>query len=139
MTDTEKAVREALVGAWNPIATAPKDGRTILAYFPLQGLSDGWERIMPVKYRESMMPEPWIFAGRAASSYSTGPTHWMPLPVAPGSSAESELDAVRAERDALRKALERFLPYHDAEYVPNTLFDIARAALSPALESNHGK
>ncbi len=71
------------VAGWQPIETAPKDGRTILAYFPLEGLGKDWERVMPVKYRESMMPEPWIFAGRAASSYSTGPTHWMPLPAAP--------------------------------------------------------
>lgn len=71
------------VAGWQPIETAPKDGRTILAYFPLEGLGKHWERVMPVKYRESMMPEPWIFAGRAASSYSTGPTHWMPLPAAP--------------------------------------------------------
>ena len=71
------------VAGWQPIETAPKDGRTILAYFPLEGLGKDWERVMPVKYRESMMPEPWIFAGRAASSYSTGPTHWMPLAAAP--------------------------------------------------------
>ncbi len=71
------------VAGWQPIETAPKDGRTILAYFPLEGLGKDWERVMPVKYRESMMPEPWIFAGRAASSYSTGPTHWMPLPAVP--------------------------------------------------------
>lgn len=71
------------VAGWQPIENAPKDGRTILAYFPLEGLGKDWERVMPVKYRESMMPEPWIFAGRAASSYSTGPTHWMPLPCSP--------------------------------------------------------
>ncbi|MDH2092043.1 DUF551 domain-containing protein, partial [Rhizobium pusense] len=72
------------------IENAPKDGRTILAYFPLEGLGKDWERVMPVKYRESMMPEPWIFAGRAASSYSTGPTHWMPLPSAPAAPAKQE-------------------------------------------------
>lgn len=92
----ESRIRSALsaqvqeVAGWQPIENAPKDGRTILAYFPLEGLGKDWERVMPVKYRESMMPEPWIFAGRAASSYSTGPTHWMPLPSAPAAPAKQE-------------------------------------------------
>lgn len=68
---------------WQPMDTAPKDGRIILAYFPLEGLGDSWCRVMPVFYSRTMQPRPWIFAGRAASSYSDGPTHWMPLPEPP--------------------------------------------------------
>lgn len=68
---------------WQHIETAPKDGRIILAYFPLEGLAASWCRVMPVFYSHTMQPRPWIFAGRAASSYSDGPTHWMPLPEPP--------------------------------------------------------
>lgn len=44
--------------------------------------------------------------------------------------AIARADAAESEVERLREALERFLPYHDAEYVPNTLFDIARHALA---------
>ena len=68
---------------WQPIETAPKGGSTILAYFPLEGCGAGWERIMPVYFHQEMEPRPWVFAGRACSSYGSGPTHWMPLPEPP--------------------------------------------------------
>lgn len=64
--------------AWQPIETAPKDGATILAYFPLEGLSDDWDRMVPVRY--SQFHGRWIFSGRAVAGYSDcyQPTHWMP-------------------------------------------------------------
>lgn len=68
---------------WQDISTAPTDGSTILAYFPLKDAGKDWCRVMPVYYSKTMHPRPWIFAGRAASSYGEGPTHWQPLPLAP--------------------------------------------------------
>ncbi|WP_155846297.1 hypothetical protein [Agrobacterium sp. 10MFCol1.1] len=47
-------------------------------------------------------------------------------------------EAAEAEVKRLREALERFLPYHDAEYVPNTLFDIARTALASTGGEHNG-
>ena len=72
-----------VVERWQPIDTAPRDGRVVLAYFPLEGLGADWCRVMPVYFSKTMQPHPWIFAGRAASSYGEGPTHWQPLPAPP--------------------------------------------------------
>lgn len=51
---------------------------------------------------------------------------------------EDRAEAAEAEVERLRGALERFLPYHDAEYVPNTLFDIARTALASTGGEHNG-
>lgn len=69
---------------WQPIETAPKDGSYFLAYFPLNGLHDGWCRTVPIYYTKS---GEYVFASRAASGFSSAfqPTHWMPLPAAPES------------------------------------------------------
>ena len=68
---------------WKPIETAPKTGESILAYFPLEGLSSRFPRRCIVYWSDSQRD--WIFSGRAASGYSEGynPTHWMPLPEPP--------------------------------------------------------
>lgn len=74
-----KALSES---GWRDITTAPKDGTTILAYFPLDGLTGNWCRIVPVQFHGS---NGWIFASRAASGFSRDyqPTHWQPLPTPP--------------------------------------------------------
>ncbi|WP_165909302.1 DUF551 domain-containing protein, partial [Shinella sp. JR1-6] len=101
--DYETRILSALVNAqadayvverWQPIDTAPRDGRVVLAYFPLEGLGADWCRVMPVYFSKTMQPRPWIFAGRAASSYGEGPTHWQPLPAPP-----TTRTADRAEQD----------------------------------------
>lgn len=73
---------------WQPIATAPKDGTTVLCYFPLEGLNEYWCRVVPVFYNDrGAGDERWVFASRAASGFSHNfkPSHWMPLPDAPTS------------------------------------------------------
>jgi hypothetical protein len=73
---------------WQDIATAPKDESTVLCYFPLEGLTKSWCRVVPVYwYRDS-----WHFASRAASGFSRGyePTHWMPLPAPPHNPEKEE-------------------------------------------------
>lgn len=71
---------------WQPIETAPRDGTTILCYFPLDGLGAGWCRVVPVFF-DDRYGRNWTFASRAASGFSRDylPTHWQPLPEPPPS------------------------------------------------------
>ena len=75
------ALSAALAAMWQPIETAPKDGRDVLLWYPLEGLSDTFERVLPAHWAH----ENWVFQGRAFRGYSQAyqPTHWMPLPPAP--------------------------------------------------------
>jgi hypothetical protein len=83
------AMRHALEAAlsepegWQDMSSAPRDGTTVLAYFPLEGLSESWCRVVPVYW--SGDSRRWAFASRAASGFSKGylPSKWMPLPAAP--------------------------------------------------------
>ena len=73
---------------WQPIETAPKDGKSIIAYFP-------WGNFVCVAWWTSRSagnkPGPrWILSyGRSAGvrplcgSAHQEPTHWMPLPEPP--------------------------------------------------------
>ena len=85
---------------WQKMETAPTDGSSILAYFPLEGCGPDWLRVMPVHYREKMEPRPWVFAGRASASYGSDPTHWMPLPEAPEAYDLRKLAQESAEQSA---------------------------------------
>jgi hypothetical protein len=63
---------------WQPIETAPKDERYILAYF---GNSKKWPLAIAIAYQPSGCG-----SYRDASDdvyFSTKPTHWMPLPEKP--------------------------------------------------------
>jgi hypothetical protein len=61
---------------WQPIETAPKDGRRIIAWFGANS----------EKYAESVywLPEGgcWVWS-QDGDSPRTPPTHWMPLPEPP--------------------------------------------------------
>lgn len=57
---------------WQPIGTAPKDGRHILLYRPT---------IIFTGYHASGM---WILNAPTLPVMSPAPTHWMPLPEPPG-------------------------------------------------------
>jgi hypothetical protein len=84
------ATKPPLAGdRWQDISTAPKDGTTILCYFPLDGLGPDWCRVVPVYWNE--MDERWDFASRAASGFSRGyePSHWQSI-VAPAASRPKE-------------------------------------------------
>jgi hypothetical protein len=74
---------------WQPIATAPKDGRPILIWDPTQGgpnESAGKtydNRNYAIGYwRVWQSGGKWMWGNRN-SSYYVEPTHWMPLPPPP--------------------------------------------------------
>jgi hypothetical protein len=83
MTETETG---GAFPAWQPIATAPKDGTRFLAACP-DGTIDffHWQDARPhVGWRDSFI---WVYPeGRA-----DGPTHWLPLPPAPGKGGDSDV------------------------------------------------
>lgn len=58
---------EALDGGWQPIETAPKDGRVILGFHENYGIEKTW-----------FFRKTW-----GKNSCSWEPTHWMPLPEPP--------------------------------------------------------
>lgn len=68
------------MAGWQPIETAPKDGREILGYTEEVGAL--------VMYWDTMSQEQDHWSDGMSISYWT-PTHWMPLP-APPSSAQKE-------------------------------------------------
>jgi len=61
---------------WQPIDTAPKDGKEILAYAPENEYCES--RIGVIYFTEY---DGWISADYDAVKYE--PTHWMPLPPPP--------------------------------------------------------
>lgn len=61
---------ERQMSEWKPIASVPRDGTTVLAYFPLEGLGSDWCRVVPVFWDRAH--DRWIFASRAASGFSSG-------------------------------------------------------------------
>ena len=73
---TQQRQRDAQI-AWRPIATAPKDGRTILAYFPTRKL---WLAIQWSEWGGGV----WDYAATSHHcSYGDEPTYWMPMLSAP--------------------------------------------------------
>jgi hypothetical protein len=71
---------------WQPIATAPKDGRYILAY----GLEDGIECYHVVCWDDETAPH-YFWATLDGPSYHQALfTWWMPLPAAPVSEIEAD-------------------------------------------------
>jgi|GEM_PF-3018392 len=81
-------------GQWQPIDTAPKDGRTVLlgyfnAHDKWRTLRAQWmtqEEIDEWEDPDSFAPgwfETSVEADDAPSCWPTSPTHWMPLPPAP--------------------------------------------------------
>ena len=66
---------------WQPIETAPKDGATILLYFPKGYWAD--DRDIAIGFWSD---GDW-YSGEADSTPMTGfgsfPSHWMPLPEPP--------------------------------------------------------
>lgn len=72
----------ALKSPWHPIATAPKDGRWILVYFPEIGV---WPALWSTQVYDDGF---WSvsdnkFEDRGIRGWSKEPTHWMPLPSPP--------------------------------------------------------
>jgi hypothetical protein len=92
--------------AWQPIATAPRDGSNILIRFGRDGISQA-------KYVAGT-PHPWKFIDtndgitwliNHAVDTEYGPTHWMPLPP-PDTSAE--IAALRERIAGMEKDAQRY-------------------------------
>ena len=83
---------------WQPIETAPKDGTEVLLYAPGRLTYGAWTEpsdVPEIKYRDGFAPEPeWEEFAPFWSSWDGGftedhpPTHWMPLPDAPGATTK---------------------------------------------------
>ena len=86
------------VPPWQPIETAPKDGTEVLLYAPGRLTYGAWTEpsdVPEIKYRDGFAPEPeWEEFAPFWSSWDGGftedhpPTHWMPLPAAPGATTK---------------------------------------------------
>ena len=69
--------KRCVAGGWQPIETAPKDGRSILAYGP------GWSEVEKALWLHSAQKFVIIdWLGEMLSEYEPF-THWMPLPEPP--------------------------------------------------------
>ncbi len=88
---------EGMVGGWMPIETAPKDGKLILVNFKIKGVrAVSWDS----PFHDEVTEENgiWCVDDDKHGPYGlrgynddgpTAPTHWMPLPLPPTTSAGS--------------------------------------------------
>jgi hypothetical protein len=65
---------------WQPIETAPRDGRWVLGYWPACSFEG---RIIPMKWYDSSYLDGPYWLDAADSRDFTQPTHWMTLPNPP--------------------------------------------------------
>lgn len=84
----------AAVASWQPIETAPKDGGTILLWFPWTGRRSpaapaGFTYLAKWCFSDDEKPDRWI-EPYDAEDIGDGATHWQPLP-APPAEAKSEV------------------------------------------------
>lgn len=70
-------LRDAVAREWQPIETAPKDGREFLAFIP--GNDEDFDRCAVLFWKGSYS----YFAEYAWDMEQHYPTHWMPLPPPP--------------------------------------------------------
>ena len=68
------------MGPWQPITSAPRDGRTVLAYLPAHAGSDTRQDVVAIFWDPG---SGWATAYSGAS-LDAEPTYWMPLPDPPG-------------------------------------------------------
>lgn len=70
---------------WQPIETAPKDGRQFLVFDPhlVVGKSDGIALCIPIPNGFRFNPRIEWTASNGFGIHSWQPTHWMPLPEPP--------------------------------------------------------
>jgi hypothetical protein len=72
---TSPGVTAGASAGWQPIETAPRDGREILVYDPIVQIT------FCVRWTGARFPWTLVFGYREFSERS--PSHWMPLPAAP--------------------------------------------------------
>lgn len=73
-------------GGWQPIASAPKDGMSILIFGPWRrprrtafwGMASDWNRSYPQERGPG-----WVVGTQILHQHGPLPTHWMPLPAPP--------------------------------------------------------
>ena len=76
------------LGAWMPIATAPRDGTAILVFAGRVLMTRWYVHYMngkPDPYRAPEWEQQDMFGGMGSYQGPLEPTHWMPLPAAPQS------------------------------------------------------
>jgi len=80
------------LGAWQPIATAPRDRTDMLLLF--RPTASAWARVAPGMYNPNQYakrPRPyweiWLKIGSTTQSRDWEPTHWMRLHAGPQESA----------------------------------------------------
>ncbi|WP_313064707.1 DUF551 domain-containing protein [Achromobacter animicus] len=122
---------------WKPIESAPKDGSLILLGCPDEGpdgrpalcLPGHWLKGWGDAPDEKGQDDGWVavtfndfFPGRSFGNpdymyEGSQPTHWMPLPAAPGSSPAVAPGDAQDEQAAFERWLERTCPSGDVEAV----------------------
>lgn len=139
MTPDMTTKDEALRAAWQPIATAPKDGTRILVFRPAE--YDGERRYPEHVGIDRFMEHVWYESRRAQQ-----PTHWMSLPTPPGCASPAPADdlaALRAENEVARQRLGDMAKYRAANYAAYakaTLYLMDEAAARAALkETDHDR
>lgn len=82
MTDQMINTPTHISSQWQPIETAPKDGRCILLYDPLwPGSTEGIEKAAWQIFPNHTEGQWWIDWAEMPNNMK--PTHWMPLPPRP--------------------------------------------------------
>jgi Protein of unknown function (DUF551) len=72
---------------WRQIGTAPRDGRTVLAYLPAQAGGEVRQDVVAVFWDGSGGRRGGWATAYSGARLDTEPTHWMPLPDPPGRSS----------------------------------------------------
>jgi len=66
---------------WQPIDTAPKDGRVIiLANFEEACIITGAPHVWAAYFSDADAEDPWWGVSHAGANNNGDPTHWIPLP-----------------------------------------------------------
>lgn len=77
---------------WQPIETAPKDGRPVLLFGETEKTGPVWAVAKWSSYMAANVKEyGWVVAietRSGAAAVTVGPTHWMPPPAGPAAATE---------------------------------------------------
>ena len=70
---------------WQPIETAPRDGKVFIAYYPKQGwvLKSWGPYVWPCWFHKHVFGQGGSWVTGIKDDMFKQPTHWMPLPEPP--------------------------------------------------------